>query len=359
MLETVSAANVKQWCLSLKLPGHFPVFSLSGASSGQLLFFHEAILPLLVAKGLLVATVRSEAKDGRNANTLHCTFSIAGEHGRKDCLLDGDLCGLGPMVQSLAMEADLVLVETGADPGQQSIILRQLTDHGGESLELLTLENDPAEAASAIYACLERLLQRCPIWACILIGGKSSRMGQPKHLLSDSRGMTWLERTVRLVQPYVDGVALSGSGQVPASLASIPRLADIPDVAGPLTGIMAAMRWQPAVAWLLLACDMPGLSSDAVRWVLAQRTVGFCGVVPQISSERSVEPLFATYERQCAGYFEKLNIEDVRRIGRIAEQKRVRVVQVPEALRSGWQNVNTPEELSLFKGLQKRPKNQE
>ena len=359
MPETVSAVNVKEWCSLLKLPGHLPVFSLTGASSGQLRFFHDMILPLLAANGLLIATVRTAASNERRNKASKSTFTISGECGWKDCLWSGDVSGLGPIVQSLAREADLVLVENRPNAGQQSIVLQQLIEHGGESLELLTMENDPTGTAAVIYACLERLHQRCPIWACILIGGKSSRMGQPKHLLSASLGMTWLERTVRLVQPYVDGVALSGAGEVPASLASIPRLADIPDVAGPMTGILSAMRWQPAVTWLLLACDMPGLSSDAVKWVLTQRAVGCCGVVPQISSGRAVEPLFATYEPQCAGYFEQMNAEGVRRIGRIAEQKRVRVVQVPEELRSGWQNINTPEELSLLNDLNNCPKNDE
>ena len=31
-----------------------------------------------------------------------------------------------------------------------------------------------------------------PLLACVLIGGKSSRMGQPKHLLNQA-GCSWLE----------------------------------------------------------------------------------------------------------------------------------------------------------------------
>jgi len=331
----------------VKLPAHLPIFSLSCASSGQLRSFHKLVLPLLVAKGLLVATVRC-APDCENGSEGITALTVMVDHGHKSCVWRGDRAGLSLMLQGLGREADLVLLETELHTRLRSNTMRQLIETGGESLELPDCENDPAGAAAIICACLERLLTRCPVWACILIGGKSSRMGQPKHLLSDTSGITWLERTVGLVQPLVDGVVLSGSGEVPASLGALHRLADIPDVAGPLTGILSAMRWQPEVAWLLLACDMPGVSTEAVKWLLARQAVGCWGIVPQISPESAIEPLFARYESQCGKLFEQLNIQGVRRISQIAETDRVRVVQVPESLRPGWRNVNTPEDLLCF-----------
>lgn len=348
MPEVAPIDNVKERSRPVKLPVHLPIFSLSGASSRQLRSFRKLVVPLLVAEGLLVATVRCspdyDEKDGDGNTALTVTV----DNGQRLCVWRGDRAGLGLMLQRLAREVDLVLLETEPDTKLRTITLRQPGAADDEYLEVFGFKNDPAGAAAMIGDCLRRLLPRRPVWACILIGGKSSRMGQPKHLLTDNSGITWLERTVGLVQPLVDGVVLSGSGEVPASLRALPRLADIPGVGGPLTGILSAMRWQPEVAWLLLACDMPGLSTEAVKWLLAQQAAGCWGTIPQISPESAIEPLFARYEPQCAELFEQLNIQGVRRISRIAETNRVQVVRVPEQLRSGWRNVNTPEELLLF-----------
>ena len=83
-----------------------------------------------------------------------------------------------------------------------------------------------------------------PLLACVLIGGKSSRMGQPKHLLNQA-GHSWLERIVRTLSPFVDEVFLAGSGQVPAALTRLTRLSDVNGVQGPLAGILAALRHRP------------------------------------------------------------------------------------------------------------------
>ena len=184
-----------------------------------------------------------------------------------------------------------------------------------------------------------------PVWACVLIGGRSSRMGQPKHLLKDRSGITWLERTVRLLRPFVTGMVLSGGGEVPESLNDLIRLPDIPGVAGPLSGILAAMRWQPSVSWLLVACDMPDITADAVRWLLSRRRPGVWGTVPRLREDGPVEPLLAHYDFRCAPLFEDLLRTGCLRIGMVAGNPKVETPLVPEPMRASWRNVNTVEEL--------------
>ena len=187
-----------------------------------------------------------------------------------------------------------------------------------------------------------------PLWACVLIGGRSSRMGQPKHLLQDPQGFTWLERTVALLQPLVDGFVLSGAGNVPEGLHDLIRLPDIPTVAGPLSGILAALRRYPLVSWLLVACDMPDIREEAVRWLLSRRRPGVWGVVPRLREGGHVEPLLALYDFHCASLFEDLASAGCLRIGAVAENPRIETPLVPELLRSSWRNVNTPEELQAY-----------
>lgn len=184
-----------------------------------------------------------------------------------------------------------------------------------------------------------------PVWGCVLIGGRSSRMGRPKHLLEDQNGITWLERTVRLLRPFVADVVLSGKGEVPKSMNGLVRLSDVPDVAGPLSGILAAMRWRPAVSWLLVACDMPDISEDAVRWLLARRRPGVWGTVPRLREGGPVEPLLAHYDCRCLPFFEDLVRTGCLRISMVAAGAKVETPLVPERIRPSWRNVNTVEDL--------------
>jgi len=184
-----------------------------------------------------------------------------------------------------------------------------------------------------------------PVWGCVLIGGRSSRMGRPKHLLKDRNGITWLERTVRLLRPFVADVVLSGKGEVPKSMNGLIRLSDVPDVAGPLSGILAAMHWRPAVSWLLVACDMPDISEDAVRWLLARRRPGVWGTVPRLQEGGSVEPLLAHYDCRCLPLFEDLVRTGCLRIGMVAVNANIETPVVPEHIRMSWRNVNTVEDL--------------
>jgi glutamate dehydrogenase (NADP+)/cyclic pyranopterin phosphate synthase/molybdopterin-guanine dinucleotide biosynthesis protein A len=184
-----------------------------------------------------------------------------------------------------------------------------------------------------------------PLRACLLIGGRSSRMGRPKHLIKGSNGLTWVENTVRLLQPFTKNIVLSGAGDVPDTLHSLKRIPDVPDVQGPLTGILAAMRWHPDSCWLLLACDMPNISPEAIEWLLSNRGLDIWGVVPRLKEDSFLEPLLAVYEPQAREYLEELYRSGCFRISVAARRSKILNPVVPELLSGAWGNINTPDEL--------------
>jgi molybdenum cofactor guanylyltransferase len=188
--------------------------------------------------------------------------------------------------------------------------------------------------------------QEAPLRACLLIGGRSSRMGYPKHLIKGVNGKTWLENTVNLLQPFTKEIVLSGQGEVPECLASLTRIPDVPEVQGPLTGILAAMRWQPDSCWLLLACDMPNITTEALEWLVATRSPGSWGTVPRLKEDGFVEPLLALYEPQAKHYFEELCSSGILRISMVARRSKIATPVIPQSLCGAWSNINTPAELS-------------
>jgi len=205
--------------------------------------------------------------------------------------------------------------------------------------------SEAAQTCAGLYSWLERTVIRPPLWSCLLIGGKSSRMGRPKHLIEDSTGVRWAERLVCLFSEQSDGVVLSGAGEIPPSLAHLPRLADIDNAQGPLSGIVAAMRWKPDACWLVSACDMPLMRAAALRWLLTTRKPGIWGSVPFQPQTQRLEPLFAHYDFRARALFEEMASSGEYRLSRIGEYARIATPSVPDEHRRSWRNCNFPEDL--------------
>lgn len=183
-----------------------------------------------------------------------------------------------------------------------------------------------------------------PVWGCVLIGGKSRRMGRPKHLLEQD-GQTWIERSVNLLSTITEQVVIAGSGEVPGSLTTVPRVVDVPGIGGPLAGILAVFRCNPDVSWLMAACDLPDMDTAALRWLLEQRQPGVLAVMPDLAADGRLEPLLAYYDRQCRPLLEAMAASGQHRLSQLGTKQGVLTPQPPPLLRHCWRNVNTPQEL--------------
>ncbi len=251
----------------------------------------------------------------------------------------------------LAQRYDLVVVDGGADFAGQRIWIGAAGDDADR--DLVWGSGRDAEKAGFMGRLLAKLnesARRTPVWGCVLIGGRSSRMGRPKHLLVGRSGKTWLENTLAILHPLLDGIVVSGAGLLPEAVADTVRLPDIPGVAGPLTGILAAGRWQPLVSWLLVACDLPHLSTEAVTWLLAGRRAGCWGLVPRLAGHDRPEPLLAWYDFRARQLFEAQVYTGSMRIGEAARHHRIDHPVIPESLRLAWENINTPGQLQTAEG---------
>lgn len=185
-----------------------------------------------------------------------------------------------------------------------------------------------------------------PVWGCVLIGGKSRRMGQPKHLLEEQGG-TWVERTVTVLQTRVEQVVIAGQGRLPASLAGMRRVADAGGLQGPLAGILAAFRRYPEVSWLVAACDLPDMETAALQWLLDHRRPGVLAVLPTLDDDGRVEPLLAYYDQSCRTALEEMAADGRLRLQCLRDFRGVLTPQPPVRLRRCWCNVNTPQDLAM------------
>jgi molybdopterin-guanine dinucleotide biosynthesis protein MobB len=174
-----------------------------------------------------------------------------------------------------------------------------------------------------------------PLYAGILIGGKSSRMGSPKHLLK-LKEKTWLERIAAVTRKFGPTVIL-GAGKVPAKLHHLPRLPDAPGYEGPIAGMIAAMRWQPRARWLFLACDTPLITEEAIAWLLGQGGPGVWAVLARKGAKSRPEPFPGVYDFRILATLEALQGPAA-----VMHNLATRSTSLPPRLRVSWRNLNTP-----------------
>jgi molybdopterin-guanine dinucleotide biosynthesis protein A len=187
--------------------------------------------------------------------------------------------------------------------------------------------------------------------AALLVGGASRRMGRPKQMLALA-GESFSARIARAVVPVAGEVVICGDGELPGSLASAVRLLDIPGIAGPLAGLLAALRHDPGSAWLVLACDQPLVTSAALSWLASQRAAGALAILPRLSEER-VEPFPGIYEPSSRDALDEL----ARRGGSASSLQHLTRVEgvltprVPAELAPSFAGANRPEELESLAAL--------
>ena len=133
---------------------------------------------------------------------------------------------------------------------------------------LLILPHDVSEHPGG-RLCHGRAAVMTPLVAAILAGGQSRRMGRDKASII-WQGETLLARTARVAQEA--GFAVMVIGRERPDGWPLPDTRFVPDAypgQGPLGGLATALEAANQDV-LLLACDMPLLSVEAIAWLNGQ-----------------------------------------------------------------------------------------
>src|SRR5688500_11675976 len=94
----------------------------------------------------------------------------------------------------------------------------------------------------------------------VLAGGASRRMGRSKALLP-FRGATLIEHVVNQVAIVATPVRVVGSPEALRGM-SLDILEDLFPGEGPLGGIVTSLTYSRAALNLIVACDMPSVTSE-------------------------------------------------------------------------------------------------
>jgi molybdenum cofactor guanylyltransferase len=130
----------------------------------------------------------------------------------------------------------------------------------------------------------------------VLTGGASSRMGRDKAALP-FRETTLLEHVAAAVSRAVHRDAILIGAPDRYTPIGLPAIEDSYDNCGPLGGLCTALEATNAEYNLVVACDMPGVTSEFLTSLLqaAQASAADC-LIPQTSD--GLHPLCAVYHRR-------------------------------------------------------------
>ena len=178
----------------------------------------------------------------------------------------------------------------------------------------------------------------------VLVGGLSTRMGRDKALLR-YRDMALAELIANQVEEAAGSVTLVGDPKRYARLGR-PVIPDLRPGRGPLGGIEAALAASAADWNVIVACDMPGITSSLLIALLeeALHSEGDC-VLP-LSGSRLPEPLCAVYHRRCLPAIRRALDKNVRKVTESLSEVRLIHWKAPE---TGWaNNLNTPDDWQTY-----------
>ncbi|POY36318.1 molybdenum cofactor guanylyltransferase [Solitalea longa] len=185
---------------------------------------------------------------------------------------------------------------------------------------------------------------KTPLNALILCGGYSRRMQMDKFVISYHQNIPQWLYLYDLVKPLVNDVYIScRTDQKQVFLGDYKLIEDAIEGSGPSIGLISAHQLLPDAAWMVIACDLPLLTDQSLRYLIEKRdqqksATSFISPVNNLP-----EPLIAIWEPSGLNLLTE-NVADGLNCPRktlLSTEIELLVNQMPDE----QLNANTPEEM--------------
>lgn len=191
----------------------------------------------------------------------------------------------------------------------------------------------------------------------ILAGGQSSRLGADKSLVNVN-GQSLIEHIVAKLAKLSDDVIVVTNSPERHNHLEARLVGDVYPGKGALGGIYSGIRAAANTHSLVVACDMPFLDLNLLRYMIilaCEHDV----VIPRIGGFS--EPLHAIYSKKCLGPMDRLLAQGGLKIIDFFPEVQVRYVEEGEVdlfdpQHLSFFNVNTQSDLKEMKKLIRRGK---
>ena len=190
----------------------------------------------------------------------------------------------------------------------------------------------------------------------ILAGGKGRRLGREKAWV-ELDGKSLLQHAVSNLEFLNSEIVIvkAPEGELPPVSAGV-NLKVVQDSVGgkgPLAGILWGLVNSKYRYNLIVACDMPLLNKDLVKYMISS-VEDYDAVVPRLGKYR--EPLQTVYSKDCISEIEKQLKQDRLKVDGLFSEVRTRFVESSEierfdAAHLSFMNINTLADLKRAEGL--------
>jgi len=181
--------------------------------------------------------------------------------------------------------------------------------------------------------------------AIILAGGKSSRLGFDKTFM-EVNGEALIKRQIKLLKNLFKEIIIVTDNPDKFNLGAVRVIKDVIPMSGPLGGIYSGLLESDSLYNFVLACDMPFLNTDLVRYMFKE-TKGYDLGVPEFDDRFHV--LYAIYSRGCIKQIKAQLDKRIFKIRELFKLLKVKVIsenQIKKFDPKGrcFTNINTPQD---------------
>jgi molybdopterin-guanine dinucleotide biosynthesis protein MobB len=317
------------------------VLAICGYSGAGKTTLIEGLLPLLAARGLRVGVLKHDTHhltlDPQGKDTARfydAGAAVVCAHDPRQHFVrtrEGGPVPLSSVLASLPWDLDLVLVEGHKSSPLPKIVLEHPDPKpaivGPDVLATLPRGSDrPIRAAELISSWLEQAWARRPLGVALFVG----------KVASDATAAS-LRAAIERLAALADRLLLVGGNIELVRRGLWLGLPDLPEVEGPLSGLLGLLRYDPGHAWVAVAADQPHFDRAHVDWLQAQRRPGCWAVLPRLGPE-GVEPFGAVYEPMLLPVLERAASRGIRAVHQVVLDAPVVHPELPTDLADGWRN---------------------
>lgn len=219
----------------------------------------------------------------------------------------------------------------------------------GVSVAALTIYDMCKSVSSNIVIKNTQLLSKMggksalPLHGLVLTGGKSQRMQRDKALI-DYHNQPHGEFLYHLLGNFCEKVFISARQQQwqDNNLASLPTLVDEGESHGPFSGIITALRSNPHVNWLIIACDLAYLQPDIIANLVNHHHQDVVATCYQNTEKGFPEALCGIYTPRALDLFTKAEKAQIYCPVKVLQMGDCQLISPQRP--SDIANINTPEE---------------
>ena len=180
-----------------------------------------------------------------------------------------------------------------------------------------------------------------PVKGLVLVGGKSTRMGQDKSELE-----YYGKPQKQVAKELLENQGLKSYYSVLNAEDAAKEIADKFIGLGPFGGICSAFQKDPNAAWFVLATDVPFVDEKTIQLILKHRNPAKAATAIKGKGKEFVEPLITIYEPKAYPILLQYLAQGYSCPRKMLINSDVEIVEIDDDF---IRNVNTPEEYKMAK----------